>query len=458
MQSAFSRVVVTFVILGLSGTGNVAISQVGLTSDVRVGWLKKNAVSVRTIDPRDQEFSDLMALKRSIGNARIVMLGESSHGEGGTALGKTRLVEFLHQKMGFDVLVFEGGLYDMTKVWGSLQKGDATVPSLRQGVMAAWSGSDQSQNVFDYIAANANKKHPIEIAGFDSQVTGSASRKYLIQDLAAFLKEAGIKSDLVIEGSSTRSIFEDVLASKYFRGTPVPNAAAQKSYLSALEQLEDEISSNASADKLRKGFWIQELRTLRTFSHQIWQTAELKDKAPQWEIGAERERQAAENMLWLANERYRGHKLIVWAATFHLFRNKGLELSQCIDPKDVDFCKQVSMGERVWDKLGRDVYTIGFTAYGGNTGFVVDGKPAEEWTGPLKQDQHESIEMEELLNAAGFNYGFLDLRRAREGGEWLKTPIMSRPLGNKAALRNWSEALDALFFLREQQFDTRKAF
>src|SRR4030095_5962842 len=108
-----------------------------------------------------------------------------------------------------------------------------------------------------------------------------------------------------------------------------------------------------------------ELRTLRTYSHQIWQTAELKDKAPQWEIGAERERQAAENMLWLANERYRGHKLIVWAATFHLFRNKGLELSQCIDPKDVDFCKQVSMGERVWDKLGRDVYTIGFTAYGG---------------------------------------------------------------------------------------------
>ena len=80
MQSAFSRVVVTFVILGLSGTGNVAISQVGLTSDVRVGWLKKNAVSVRTIDPRDQEFSDLMALKRSIGNARIVMLGESKIG------------------------------------------------------------------------------------------------------------------------------------------------------------------------------------------------------------------------------------------------------------------------------------------------------------------------------------------------------------------------------------------
>jgi hypothetical protein len=66
--------------------------------------------------------------------------------------------------------------------------------------------------------------------------------------------------------------------------------------------------------------------------------------------------------------------------------------------------------------------------------------------------------MEELLNAAGFNYAFLDLRSTKKGAAWLKTPIRSSPLGNSAGLRNWTEALDALFFIREQQFDTRKTF
>jgi erythromycin esterase-like protein len=88
----------------------------------------------------------------------------------------------------------------------------------------------------------------------------------------------------------------------------------------------------------------------------------------------EREKQGAANMLWLANERYAGRKIIVWAATFHLFRNKGLDPSQCAGPEDVEFCRHVSMGQRVWEKLDKGVYTIGFTAYGGNIGFVVGGK------------------------------------------------------------------------------------
>jgi erythromycin esterase-like protein len=280
-----------------------------------------------------------------------------------------------------------------------------------------------------------------------------------VQDLSAFLKELGIKTDFLAEGSSTRSILDDVIAAKYFKGTPVPSAATHASYLLALTKLENEISmSTHVGDKLQKGFWIQELHSLRTTSNQMWRSSQAKGDAAQWDIGEEREGQGAENMLWLANERYRGHKIIVWAATFHIFRNEGLEPSQCADAKDVGFCQHVSMGQRVREKLGRGVYTIGFTAYGGNTGFVVDGKPAESWTGPLKKDQDPSIEMEELLNAADFNYAFLDLASPRKGSEWLKTPIRSRLMGNAAALRKWPDALDAIFFIREQQFDTRKAF
>jgi hypothetical protein len=32
-------------------------------------------------------------------------------------LDKTRLVKHLHEKLGFDVLVFEGGFYEESKTW-----------------------------------------------------------------------------------------------------------------------------------------------------------------------------------------------------------------------------------------------------------------------------------------------------------------------------------------------------
>jgi erythromycin esterase-like protein len=127
--------------------------------------------------------------------------------------------------------------------------------------------------------------------------------------------------------------------------------------------------------------------------------------------------------------------------------------SQCTDPEDVDLCNHIPMGQRVWDSLGRQIYVLGFTAYGGRTGFIRNGKVDEDW--PLKQDQHPSIEMEELLNAAGFNYAFLNFRSPRKGGDWLKTPIRSRPLGNEAVLRDWTQVMDGIFFIREQQPNTR---
>jgi erythromycin esterase len=432
--------------------------------DFRVDWLRKNAVNIRTVDPKDQDFSDLAPLKKAIGDSRIVMLGESTHGEGGTALGKARMVEFLHQKMGFDVLVFEGGLYDMTKVWESIKKGDVTYPALRQGVMAAWSGSEQSQTVFDYLAANANSKRPIEIAGFDAQVTGPASSKFLIKELTAYLKEASIASDLVTEGNRSRAILEDAFALKYWKGTPYPEAAEQEAFFSSIQRLVADINnSNPPEDKRPlKSFWLQAVKNLTTSSRLVLLNRAGDKTSPLHELGQEREKQGADNMLWLANERYPGRKIIVWAATWHIFRNKGLQPSEKPTAEDIEFSSKYtshrSMGERVSDKFGKDVYIIGFTAYGGNIGFVVGGKPAESWTGPLANNRHASIEMEELLNAAGFNYAFLDFRSTKKGAAWLKTPIRISPMGYSAGLRNWPEALDALFFIREQTFDTRATY
>jgi erythromycin esterase-like protein len=51
---------------------------------------------VRTIDAADQDFSDLEPLIDAIGSARVVQLGEPSHGAGSSFAAKVRLVMFLH--------------------------------------------------------------------------------------------------------------------------------------------------------------------------------------------------------------------------------------------------------------------------------------------------------------------------------------------------------------------------
>ena len=62
---------------------------------------------VRSISISENDVSDLEALGRDIGDARIVLLGEQTHGDGATFEAKARVVRYLHEHKGFDVLAFE---------------------------------------------------------------------------------------------------------------------------------------------------------------------------------------------------------------------------------------------------------------------------------------------------------------------------------------------------------------
>jgi len=96
--------------------------------DPHIAFLKDASIPIRTIDPKDEDFSDLMPLIEKIGTARLVLLGEQSHGDGSCFQGKSRLIKFLHQKMGFDVLAFESGMFDMHWVDDAMRNGASCGP------------------------------------------------------------------------------------------------------------------------------------------------------------------------------------------------------------------------------------------------------------------------------------------------------------------------------------------
>jgi erythromycin esterase len=87
------------------------------TPEEAVAWLGDHALRLESIDPGHVDFSDLEGLKPILPGVQVVMLGEPSHGDGTTFSAKIRLIKFLHQEMGFDVLAFESGFYDCRNAW-----------------------------------------------------------------------------------------------------------------------------------------------------------------------------------------------------------------------------------------------------------------------------------------------------------------------------------------------------
>jgi hypothetical protein len=96
----------------------------------RLDWMIDQVVALRSADPNDADLSDLEPLARASGNARVVQLGEQSHGDSATFTMKCRLIRFLHERLGFDVLAFESGLVALQQ---SLQLGARRSLTFRAG-------------------------------------------------------------------------------------------------------------------------------------------------------------------------------------------------------------------------------------------------------------------------------------------------------------------------------------
>src|ERR1041385_1753084 len=118
--------------------------------------LAEIARPIRSIDPRpaDDDFADLQFLRAAIGDSRVVQLGEQSHGDGAVFLAKDRLIKFLHREMGFDVLVWESGMFDCREADRSLRKpeNDPEV-AWREGVFGIWAATAQVKPLLEYIRA-----------------------------------------------------------------------------------------------------------------------------------------------------------------------------------------------------------------------------------------------------------------------------------------------------------------
>lgn len=425
--------------------------QVALAEDPRVAWLAEHVSRLRSIDPDDEDFSDLMPLADALEGVRVVALGEATHGSGGAFLAKTRVLKFLHQVMGFDVLVWESSVYAMRKASDHLRAGGGGAESLRRGVFDIWLDSDQMRPLIQYLEQSARAGQPMELAGVDLQFSGSAPASSFIDDLRAYLATIG-ESTPALAANDVAEVLGHIIGYRYASGEePPPGDAVRGRVLATLRQWEEASGRDPSAEGT---FWEQVLWSTRRYVENVVDRAALRAREDasdeEWErVAGVRDRVMSRNLVWLTREMYPDRKIVVWAATGHLLENPdGIVHARAGETNPVydrGYGLSSTLGHEAALDLGEELYVLAVTARSGRHG-------KDTWIGypyHLQPDQVEEFELEELIAATGVEYGLLDLRRRRPGDAWLDRPLIGRGIDRYIPWRAaWRQHLDGLLFVR----------
>ena len=415
-----------------------AEDQKSLLKDPRIAWMREHAVDLRTLEPDDSDFSDLAPVGKAIGKARIVLLGEQSHNTAQTYLGKTRLVKYLHQEMGFELLAMESGFYEVDVLRRKLEQQEADSWDWLRGILNFWSSIEEFQPMARYLAQHVQGERPLLLVGMDNQFRNDFAIKHFTTEFDEFLAEHQLQRNpehpfLLEQMKRFRSF-------AYYSGKFPPASMEDKVKLRAIVM--DYIYRLGNLPDTRGvRFWRQTLDSLASRIPYGFATKEDFKKFS-WGYGNDRDLQMAENLFWLASE-YPDKKIIVWAASRHNARNAHLILPQ---NRRIEKPIETSLGHHLYQKFGDALYSIAFTAYQGRAGSPASGMRNLE---VIEPDQHEDLELEEIMMLAGKNIAFLDLRARRQDDDWLRKPMPARPFGHYTDVALWPHVLDAFVFVKE---------
>ena len=159
-------------------------SQTASTSNQpTVEWIRAHAIRLKTPEA-GHGFADMKPLKKIIGNARIVSLGEATHGTREFFQLKHRMLEFLASEMGFTIFSIEANMPEAYRLNDYVLNGIGDPAKLLKG-MYFWTWD--TQEVLEMIKwmreFNKSGKGRVQFTGFDMQTPDVAMQ--IVNDFVA---------------------------------------------------------------------------------------------------------------------------------------------------------------------------------------------------------------------------------------------------------------------------------
>jgi erythromycin esterase len=279
---------------------------------------------------------------------------------------------------------------------------DDAMTAARRGVFALWSMAAEVKPLFEYIKASQATVRPLEMAGFDMQVTADGSTARFAQDLRAFT--AGLRDGSLRERAT--SLAEQGLAARERLSAAKFAGQGDLDALTAATQGLGALIGDRRADfervrgALGTAFMARGIENMRADAAFRAEFA----RAPATTAARESSRDAlnAANLRWLLETQYAGRKAMVWAHDVHVmnaYYDSGFhDVHPRAQPGDM---KPTGLFTAQW--LGKEIYTLGMTTFQGQDGFAMGGPASAVPAAP-------DGSLEARLHALGHAYAFVDFR------------------------------------------------
>jgi erythromycin esterase len=361
------------------------------------------------------DFSDLQFLKPLLAGKRVVQLGESGHGVGEFSLAKVRLIKFLHQQMGYDVIAFESSLpqcYLADQAIGSA----VPIDVMKRCIFPVWHSSE-ALSLFDYLDATRKGGKRLTLAGFDTQDSASSAGAPGL--LTRMLKLDGWARAAELAPN------EIALFKRTAKVPLAPALAAQLAtfYADAAAELETNraLLLKAGAEREPLEMAIQSARSRARLSAQFAAAATAEGSATR-DLGM------ANNLDFLLDTMYPGRKVIVWAHNAHISYQ-----AYANGPR--------SMGSFVAERRKAEVYTIG----------LFMGRGAASTNKRVNYDiaAPAAGSFDAVMSNAGARYAFVDFSTAPPAPAtgWIFAPISMRTWGTMAAMTTPASGYDGVLYI-----------
>lgn len=389
-------------------------------------WLENKVHQINSIDEEDYE--DLSFLKEELKGKRIVQLGESSHGIGDYYHLKSRLVKYLHQELGYEVLAMEGGFGDINLA--NVDRDALDAKTLMQKTLFGNFQNEGMLAAYQYLKQVSNSDRPLELAGFDCQ----SSSSYFPTFMGKLLKEYNpqLAERFGEEFKSSFSLYHETKDSAKIMKSIRQNAGLYTAIRTFLQEHKSEIKKSYPDHPQLIPILLQSLDSFEAYwdfsfhDLSIFKNSNIRDEL------------MAKNLIWLAEHVYPHKKIILWAHNGHVQKGE----ASWTNPDGV---KPRLQGELLDKYFGNENYVIGI--------FSIRGETYQHWTQSYISFDHrdkDHLAEYKFKDLAGqIHYLPLSQISKTKANKWLFKPITVYQVetGGEFQVDPWVELYDAVIVL-----------
>lgn len=340
--------------------------------------------TIELLPPESKKYDDLTFLKTELQGKQLVMLGEQTHRYGNILEMKARIVEYLHQELGFTTIAMESSMFDIWK----MNKSGFNPKDFNNAVWGVWSSTSEFQRLVNYI-----NKNNLKVIGFDSQVNNSSQ---FIDDFYDYLESQNIT--LTLDEDDFGIVIEGVLENS----TVEEDDIKYKTYEKELKRIIKRIEKLEQNDT--NYYWKQFIKSLLACSQDAYYN---KEEILTTDFGNKndniRDKQMADNLLSYI-KRNPNEKIICWADNIHTINDN----SSIKKPIAKDF---ISMGSYIFNELKDKSYSLA-TIHANDS--IFDLVTKKWYSTPIEKNSFE----DELSN---FKIPYLFVTSNQEGMKSLKS-------------------------------------